>query len=657
MKRKIAAILAADIAGYSRLVAEDEEDTLLRLASYRAVFEDFVRRSGGRVCNTAGDSLLVEFPSAVEGTRCAIDIQESLRTRNLGFAPSRQMLFRIGITIGDVVEREGDLLGDGVNIAARLEGLAEPGGICVSHSVFEQVANKLSVPFRDIGMQEVKNIPQPVHAFRVEMRGGDAKRPAARRSAVTDRTSGSSGSRAPLLLGFAGVGLGAAAVALLFLRLPAPEAPAPQPGGRDVVAQTGLAGSPPAVAPPSAPPRGTLIPPDATPAEAFAILAKSGGIVQDAKTPPELYHNARSFEARGDALSARRDYLALAAQGGDAIDPHLRFAALLRAQDGRAGAREIYARLAEQSPGRAAPLVHALQFEGEERRKRVEALAAAQPDYAPAQFLLAEEYSQDRLGAQTLTDKRREFDALGLFLAAETDGRLVPFFLDQSVLAEWMDRARKSHASLRAFLDIAATTPTANFVRSNSGWMVSLSAPEAATAISWRIGPTGEFNSTGHLATIDSRTGKPIPNPGFELPANAGATTLDVRYEDAAGRSIGPFPIRFDPRIELVRGQREILERFANTWVSFGSGAPRSNLLYYTQLMSFRCAIAKAEIGFGETAPETLLPMPACNERDPHAIPADARPYVTVPANVKMVSVRLTWANGGQSPVKSFGRP
>jgi class 3 adenylate cyclase len=190
MKRKIAAIFAADIAGYSRLVAEDEEETLRRLASYREVVDDFIAKAGGRIFNTAGDAVLAEFPSAVDAVRCAIDIQESLRTRNMAYPSSRQMSFRIGITIGDVVERDGDLLGEGVNIAARLEGLAEVGGICVSRAVHEQVANKLSVQFADIGAQEVKNIPTPVHAYMVAMRREDGsystpqvKRPAAKASA------------------------------------------------------------------------------------------------------------------------------------------------------------------------------------------------------------------------------------------------------------------------------------------------------------------------------------------------------------------------------------------------------------------------------------------------------------------------------------------
>src|SRR5918997_3393193 len=167
MKRKIAAILAADVAGYARLVAEDEEGTLRRLGSHREVFDDFVSRYGGRIFNTAGDSVMCEFDSAVEAVRAAIDIQESLRTRNRALPPGRRLEFRIGITIGDVVERGGDLLGDGVNIAARLESLAQPGGICVSRSVHEAVANKVSVRFREIGQRRMKNLPQPVHAFAV----------------------------------------------------------------------------------------------------------------------------------------------------------------------------------------------------------------------------------------------------------------------------------------------------------------------------------------------------------------------------------------------------------------------------------------------------------------------------------------------------------
>ena len=175
VKRKIAAILAADIVGYSRLVAEDEEETLRRLETYRAVFSDLIARFGGRVFSTAGDAMLAEFRSAVDAVRCAVDVQESLRTRNLAYAPSRHMNYRIGIAIGDVVERDGDLLGDGVNIASRLEAIAPTSGICISRSVYEAVANKISLKFSDLGQQQLKNIPERVHAYTLALDQRQAK--------------------------------------------------------------------------------------------------------------------------------------------------------------------------------------------------------------------------------------------------------------------------------------------------------------------------------------------------------------------------------------------------------------------------------------------------------------------------------------------------
>jgi len=180
VKRKISAILAADIAGYSKLVAEDEEETLRRLATYRSVFEDFVARCGGRIFNTAGDAVLSEFPSSVDAVRCAVDIQESIRTHNLAYPPSRQMSFRIGITVADVVEREGDLLGDGVNVAARLSDIAPAGGICVSRNVYEQVVNKISIAFQDLGEKQMKNMPNAIHAYGILPHPADIDR--ARRS-------------------------------------------------------------------------------------------------------------------------------------------------------------------------------------------------------------------------------------------------------------------------------------------------------------------------------------------------------------------------------------------------------------------------------------------------------------------------------------------
>jgi class 3 adenylate cyclase len=165
--RKLTTIFEADVVGYSRLMADNEEATLATLRTYREFFESQIRKHGGRIFNTAGDAILAEFASAVESVRCAISIQEDLRVRNSELPENRQMWFRIGINVGDVMIEKDDLFGDGVNVAARLEGLADKGGICISGSTFDQVKNKLSIAFKDMGSQTVKNIPYPVAAYQL----------------------------------------------------------------------------------------------------------------------------------------------------------------------------------------------------------------------------------------------------------------------------------------------------------------------------------------------------------------------------------------------------------------------------------------------------------------------------------------------------------
>jgi len=165
MKRKIAALLAADIVKYSRLVADDEEQTVHRLADYRAVFQDVTSRHGGRIVNMVGDAVLADFPSSVDAVRGALAVQEAIAEHNRSYADERRMQVRIGVTLADIMDQDGELFGDGVNIAARLESLAPPGGICVSQTVAEQVAGKLTVTFDDIGPQRVKNIPNPIRAY------------------------------------------------------------------------------------------------------------------------------------------------------------------------------------------------------------------------------------------------------------------------------------------------------------------------------------------------------------------------------------------------------------------------------------------------------------------------------------------------------------
>ncbi|HXG21463.1 MAG TPA: tetratricopeptide repeat protein [Methylomirabilota bacterium] len=170
-ERKLAAILSADVAGYSRLMGEDEVGALRTLTAYRVIIDALIAQHHGRIVGTAGDGVLAEFASVVDAVQCAVAIQSRVKTENAPLPPERQMVFRIGINLGDVLLEGDTIYGDGVNIAARLEGLADPGGICLAGSVYDQIENKLSLQYEDLGEQTVKNIKKPVRTYRVRWEG------------------------------------------------------------------------------------------------------------------------------------------------------------------------------------------------------------------------------------------------------------------------------------------------------------------------------------------------------------------------------------------------------------------------------------------------------------------------------------------------------
>src|SRR5262245_32399265 len=165
--RRLAAILAADIAGYSALMGADEAGTVRSLKEHQAVVLPMIKEHGGRIIDTAGDGILAEFGSVVSAAECAVAIQRTMAERNAGVEDSRHMRFRIGVNQGDVVFDDSRVYGDGVNVAARLESLAEPGAICISRKVYEEVAGKTQFAFVDLGEQQLKNIAQPVRVYRI----------------------------------------------------------------------------------------------------------------------------------------------------------------------------------------------------------------------------------------------------------------------------------------------------------------------------------------------------------------------------------------------------------------------------------------------------------------------------------------------------------
>jgi hypothetical protein len=196
--------------------------------------------------------------------------------------------------------------------------------------------------------------------------------------------------------------------------------------------------------------------------------------------------------------------------------------------------------------------------------------------------------------------------------------------------------------------------PIAMFSRHNGGWTVVFSIADPTLGISWRIGDAGEFRETGFIDTLDPRTRKRMPNPSIELAADAPASTIQVRYVDASGELQGPFPIKFDPEAALIRDQRKILDMTATSWLLFREF--NGLLVYYTHLMSYRCAIREARIGIDTAVPDKVLKMPPCDPRDPSVIPHEAQPYLKLAPSTQFVSVELTYRDGSISEIKSFRR-
>lgn len=197
-------------------------------------------------------------------------------------------------------------------------------------------------------------------------------------------------------------------------------------------------------------------------------------------------------------------------------------------------------------------------------------------------------------------------------------------------------------------------SPIASFSRSNSGWTVTLSLPEPATAVSYRIGETGDFKETGLLDVLDQRTGARMPNPSFSMSPRAQAGMLQVRYRTLDGADVGPFSIRFDPDIALYEDQRRNLSSIPGGWVEFRDYD--GLLVYFTTLLSYRCAITEVRYGLNGAPPLTRFDLPPCDKKDPYAIPNKAKTYLKLPTSTKSISVQITWRDGTQSEVNTVER-
>jgi tetratricopeptide (TPR) repeat protein len=382
--------------------------------------------------------------------------------------------------------------------------------------------------------------------------------------------------------------------------------------------------------------------------EGYAHLNKTGGIIDIADRPEEMYHNARLYEQRGDYANARRSYNGIFAFRLDLLDPHLRYQSFLKIQEGRGGAREIYNALYSQDKRPIVDFARILLHDAPQRTEMLKSFLAANPDFAPGYYELSLDHSAERKGTQSLGDKQAELAALEKFKALHEEGKFLRYFLDQTLAAEWLDDADKTLKALAVVKQALSAVPvTLQAMRSNTDWTVILQFPEVPREIFYQIGGEGPYLPAGMTEVANPATGLKMPKTHLSLKPNTSRTAINIKYVDVGGETRGPYRLEFDPEKELIGTQKQTLSMTKNRWVSFRDYDGR-RLLYFTHLVSTRCAIAKVDYGLDTQMTPNEFPLTPCDPKDPYNV-GDGTLYIEVPGNTEFASVRLTYKDGTQS--------
>lgn len=391
----------------------------------------------------------------------------------------------------------------------------------------------------------------------------------------------------------------------------------------------------------------------------FAKLTTGQGNIQSApQNPLEFYANARLHELKGDYIKARQSYLKYFSYGLIYVDPHYRFMGLLKIQDGRAGAREVYHEFAQRDKNYVVKFAKALLQPRKTRIGKLETLIRTNPEFAPAYFELSKDFSEARLGSQSISDKRREAELLKNFMKLVKEGKFLRYYIDQQFAIQQVDNAKQRLAALSLLADSALKNPVSiNATRSNSGWVVALSIADDAQEIFYSM-PGKPFQSLGFSrGNLNQKTGKPLANNFFTLPKKAKPTAFQVKYLDLRGKEQGPYTLNFDPDKALFASQKQILERMSNSWVSFRDW-DNERLVYFSHLVSYRCAIESIEFGVNTSKLTKRFPLSPCNKKDPHSIRTasgkNSKVLIELPRSTRFVTVKIKYKDGTYSEAKRF---
>ncbi|HSP44686.1 MAG TPA: DUF4062 domain-containing protein [Chthoniobacterales bacterium] len=387
-------------------------------------------------------------------------------------------------------------------------------------------------------------------------------------------------------------------------------------------------------------------------AQRFESLSSNGGIIADAKTPEEHYHNARIQELGGNFSAARKEYAEYLFSNLEAIDPWLSYSAMLKSAEGKSGAIEAMRYFADKlkPPTVSYQTAMALLEDGEARISKLKSLADANPDYGPLPWLISQEFSEARRGDQTLADKRAEKEWLEKFRAAHAAGKFEKFFIDKKEAQKWIDAGESRWASLTSTPDKVLENPISLTAQSsNGGWGLIFSLTDfKAKELFFRLDGNGEFVSTGHLPMKNAQTGLPMIQTYVALPNLApGEHTVEAKYIDKNDKTNGPYTLNFSTQSEQLAQTKMALNMTAGSWLSFRDYDGKV-LLYFSHLVSYKQVIKEIRYSLNSEKVDQIY--------KPMSIQGQELPFIYVPEATDFACVQVAFTDGSISSVQKIPR-
>jgi len=394
-------------------------------------------------------------------------------------------------------------------------------------------------------------------------------------------------------------------------------------------------------------------------------LANNGGIRKSPTTPEDFYANAKIYELNGDYGNAKRAYQAYFKFKTGKLDPHIRLTDFLSVNEGRSGARNVYNIIVRGNETPNSTFLKAILFPNREVRiEKLTAFNQSHPDFSPAFYYLSKEYSLDRLGKQSLADKRQEYKWLTAFKKADESGSVVKYFVDKELLSTWQSDVTSRLKLAEEYMHQLKNPVSVAWTTHNAGYSGYLTITEPTLSIEYREKGKGEFRSTGMGTAIDKTTGKLTPNPNISLPIDQQASIFEIRYTDSSGNLSDIYEVALeeknvsgtqtkDGKVELDQNSLNMLNLTKTSWLGFQAPVGKTNL-YFTHILAHRGLLKKIEYGIDTETPDTILDFPPYNKTGVAPVTVDMKLYQEVPKETKFATIRLTFKDDTTSEIVKF---